>query len=85
MPPTIAARWMTCVAAARGGPRLVELAQVARVHLAALAHPARRLALVGHADLEAGVGEQAADDGGADGAGTARDEDAGHVGREASG
>ena len=41
----------------------------------------RRLALVGHADLEVGVAQQAPDDGGADRAGAAGDEDAAHATR----
>ncbi len=56
----------------------VELAQVAGVHLAALAHPLRRGALVGDAHLVGGVGEQAPDDRGADRAGAAGDEHAAH-------
>ena len=63
--------------------RLVEVAQVARVDLAALAHPLRRRALVGDADLPVGVAQQAADDGRADRAGAAGDEDAVHAGRGA--
>jgi hypothetical protein len=74
MPPTIAARWMTCEqpSTARG------VAQVAGVHLARLPHPVRRLALVGDAHLPVGVTHEAADHGGADGARAARDEDARH-------
>ena len=60
-----------------------ELAQVAGVHLAALAHPLRRVALVGDAHLVGGVGEQAPDDRGADRAGAAGDEHPAH--RAASG
>jgi hypothetical protein len=48
------------------------------VHLAALAHPLRRLALVGDPDLPGGISEQATDDGGADRAGPARDQHAVH-------
>ena len=55
-----------------------EVAQVAGVDLAALAHPGRRLALVGHAHLEGRVGQQAPDHGCADRAGAARDEYAVH-------
>ncbi len=55
------------------------VAQVAAVDLAALAHPHRRLALVGDADLEVGVAQQAPDDRGADRAGAAGDEDAAHA------
>ena len=84
MPPTIAARWMTCEQPLRGRARLVEVAQVAGVDLAALAHPVRRLALVGDADLVVGVAQQAADDGRADRAGAAGDEDAVHAARDAS-
>ena len=47
--------------------------------LAALAHPAGRVALVGDADLEVGVAEQPARDRGADRAGASRDEHAAHV------
>ena len=79
MPPTIAARWMTCDAALHRLARLDEVAQVAGVDLAALAHPLRRLALVGDADLVVGVAQQAADDRRADRAGAAGDEDAVHV------
>ena len=63
--------------------RLVDVAQVAGVDLAALAHPAGRLALVGDADLPVGVAEQAPHDRGADRAGAARDEHAAHVRRAA--
>ena len=52
MPPTIAARWMTWCSP-RSRARLVEVAQVARVDLAPLAHPVRRRALVGDAHLAA--------------------------------
>ena len=62
--------------------RLGEVAQVAAVDLAALAHPLRGLALVGDADLERGIAEQAAHDGRADRAGAAGDEDAVHAGVE---
>ena len=58
--------------------RLVELAQVAGVHLAALAHPGRRRALVGDAHLPVGIAQQPAHDGGADRAGASGDEDAVH-------
>ena len=58
--------------------------QIAAVHLAALAHPAGRVALVGDADLEVGVAQQAPHDGRADGAGAAGDEDTVHRGGEAS-
>src|SRR5215210_2100474 len=71
MPPTIAARWITC-------EQPLEAAQIAGVDLAALAHPLRRRALVGDADLPVGVGDQAAHDSGADRAGAAGDEDAVH-------
>src|SRR3954449_3378724 len=60
-------------------PRLVQLAQVARVDLAALAHPLRRQPLVGDADLPGGVAQQAADDGRADRAGAAGDEHPPHA------
>ena len=46
--------------------------------LAALAHPLRRVALVGDAHLEGRVAQQAPDDRGADRAGAAGDEDAAH-------
>ncbi len=78
MPPTIAARWMTWVQPRGRGARLGEVAQVARAHLAALAHPLRRLPLVGHADVERRVAQQPADDGGADRARAPRDQDAAH-------
>ena len=64
---------------------LGEHAQVAAVDLAALAHPGRRGALVGDADLVVGVAEQAADDRRAQDAGAAGHEHALHAGREASG
>ena len=76
MPPTIAARWMTCEQPRDRLARLVEVAQVAAVDLAALAHPVGRRALVGDADLARGVAQQAAHDGRADRAGAAGDEDA---------
>ena len=57
----------------RGGARLLVVAQVARVHLAALAHPLRREALVGDPHLEVRIGEQAPDHRGADRAGAACD------------
>ena len=66
-------------AAAHRLARLVEHAQVAAVDLAALAHPHRRLALVGDAHLEVGIAQQAPDDRGADRAGAAGDEDATHA------
>ena len=79
IPPTIAARWMTCEQ-----PRIAlrassSVAQVAAMDLAALAHPRRRVALVGDAHLEVGVAEQAPDDRGADRPGAAGDEDATHA------
>ena len=58
--------------------RLVELAQVAGVDLAALAHPLRRRALVGDADLPVGIAQQPPHDGRADRAGASGDEDAVH-------
>ncbi len=58
-------------AAGGGTAGLVEVAQVAAVDLAALAHPLRRLALVGDADLEVGVAQQAPHDRRADRAGAA--------------
>ncbi len=54
------------------------IAQVAGVDLAGLAHPAGRLALVGHAHLAVGVAHQPAHHGGADRAGAAGDEHAAH-------
>jgi hypothetical protein len=66
-------------AAADRAPRLVRVAQVADVDLARLAHPARRRALVGHADLPVRIAEQPPHDRGADRAGPAGDEDAAHV------
>ena len=69
---------MTCVQPARRLARLGEVAQVARVDLAALAHPVRRRALVGDAHLPVGVAQQPAHDRGADRAGAAGDEDAAH-------
>ena len=62
-----------------------EHAQVAAVDLAALAHPGRRGALVGDADLVVGVAEQAADDRRAQDAGAAGHEHTLHAGPEASG
>ena len=58
---------------------LLDLAQVAAVHLTALAHPQRCRPLVGDADLEVRVAEQAPHDRRADQAGAARDEDSAHV------
>ena len=55
-----------------------EVAQVAGVDLAALAHPLRRLTLVGYPHLVVGVAQQALDDRGADRAGAAGDEDPAH-------
>jgi hypothetical protein len=70
------------VRAALDGPaRLVEHPQVAAMDLAALAHPPRGLALVGDADLVGRVAQEPADDRGADGAGTAGDEDTLHPGQ----
>ncbi len=66
-------------AARRRRARLLELAQVAGVDLAALAHPLRRRALVGDAHLVGGVGEQPPDDRGADRAGAAGDQHAAHA------
>ena len=66
-------------AAADRAPRLVDVAQVAGVDLAALAHPVRRRPLVGHADLPVRIAEQPPDDRAADRAGAAGDEDAAHV------
>jgi hypothetical protein len=65
-------------AAAHRLARLLELAQVALVDLAALAHPHRRLALIGDADLELGVTQQPPHDRGADRAGAAGDEHPAH-------
>ena len=65
-------------AAAHGVARVGELAQVARVDLAALAHPVRRGPLVGDLDLEGRVAQQPADHGLADRAGAAGDENAVH-------
>ncbi len=78
MPPTIAARWMTCVQPLVAVRACSRIAQIAGVDLAALAHPLRGQALVGDAHLIGGVGEQAPDDGGADRAGAAGDEDPAH-------
>ena len=72
-------------AALRRPPRLVEHAQVAGVHLAPLAHPVGRLALVGHAHLEVRIAQQTAHDRGTDGAGAAGDEDPVHGRRNGSG
>jgi hypothetical protein len=58
--------------------RLGVVAQVAGVDLAALAHPLRRLALIGYADLELRVAQQAPDDRGADRAGAACHQDPAH-------
>jgi hypothetical protein len=60
-------------------PRLDDVAQVARVDLARLAHPLGRLALVGHANLPLRVGDQAAHDGAADRPGAACYEDSRHA------
>jgi hypothetical protein len=65
-------------AAARRLARLVELAQVARVHLAALAHPVRRRTLIADAHLPVGIAQQPAHDRRADRAGAAGDEHARH-------
>ncbi len=54
---------------------LVELAQIAGVDLAGLAHPLRRLAEVRDAHREVRLAQQAPDYRGADRAGSARDED----------
>src|SRR5918998_1786240 len=59
---------------------LAEVAQVAGVDLAALAHPLWRGALVGHPDLVVGVAQQTPNDRGADRAGAAGDEHAAHAG-----
>ena len=66
--------------AALRSPRAPPLghAQVAGVHLAALAHPLRRRPLVGDAHLIRRVGEQPFDDGGADRAGAAGDQHPAH-------
>ena len=56
----------------------LELAQIAFEHLAALRHPVRRRPVVGDADLEARVAQQAADDGRADRPGPAGDQHPGH-------
>ena len=80
IPPTIAARWITCVQPAIAVRASVEVAQVAGVDLAALAHPLRRRALVGDADLPVGIAQQPAHDGRADRAGASGDEDAVHAG-----
>ncbi len=79
MPPTMAARWITCEQ-----PRIASRAcstsrRSPRVDLAALAHPVRRRPLVGDADLEVRVAQQAPHDRRADRPGAARDEDAAHV------
>ena len=65
-------------AAAHRLARLAEHPQVAGVDLAALAHPVGRDALVGDADLEGRIAEQPTDDGLADRAGAAGDENAIH-------
>ena len=62
-------------AALRRRQRLLVDAQVAGVDLAALAHPLRRLALVGHPHLERRIAQQAPDDRGADRAGAAGHQD----------
>ena len=51
IPPTIAARWITCVQPATAARASSSVAQVAGVDLAGLAHPGGRLALVGDAHL----------------------------------
>ena len=56
----------------------LELAQIALEHLAALRHPVGRRPVVGDADLEARVAQQAADDGRADRPGPAGDQHPGH-------
>ena len=66
-------------AAVDRAPRLRDVAQVADVDLAALAHPVGRRPLVGHADLPVRIAQQPPDDGGADRAGAAGDEHAPHV------
>ena len=68
-------------AAGAGRPRLGHVEQVARVHLAGLAHPAGRLALVGHAHLPAGIAHQPAHHRGADRAGAAGHQHAAHWAR----
>jgi hypothetical protein len=60
--------------------RDAELAQVAAVDLAALAHPLRRLALVAHADVPLRIAQQAPHDRGADRACPTGDEDPTHAG-----
>ena len=78
IPPTIAARWMTWLQPVSALRATSSVAQVAGVDLAALAHPVGRGAVVGDADLEVRVAQQPPDDGGADRAGAARDQNAGH-------
>ncbi len=68
-------------AALRGPPRLRELAQVAGVDLAPLAHPLWRGPLVGDPHLVGGVGEQPANDRRADRAGASCDQYPAHVSR----
>ncbi len=72
-------RQMDHVRAAAQAPRARrEVAQVTQVELAALAHPLRRLAMVGDPNLPVGVAQQAADDRRADRAGAAGDEHPSH-------
>ena len=59
-------------------PRLGGHAQIAGVHRAALAHPLRSRAFIGHAHLIGGIGEQPFHDRGADRAGAAGDQHAAH-------
>ena len=56
----------------------VQLAQITSLDLAALAHPARRDAVIRDSDLEFRIGQQAPHDGRADRAGAARHEHARH-------
>src|SRR4051794_9550065 len=67
------------VAARPRSARLLERPEIAGVHLARLAHPLRRLALVGDAHLEVRVTDQPAHHRGADGARAAGDENPLHV------
>ena len=65
--------------------RVAQVAQIGRVDLTALAHPLRRLALIGDPDLEARIGEQTPDDRRSDEAGAAGDQDAIHGRRRLAG
>ena len=78
IPPTIAARWITCEQPSTAACALGRVAQVGGVDLAPLAHPQRRPPVVGDPDLPLAVGEQPPDDGRADRPGAAGDQHAAH-------